>query len=180
MSEEKNVSALSKSALISGVSLLIMTVLSLVVFGTLKSDLIHILGIFIIVALDVIVGWYLYLFLKPADRTLAQIMGGSRIIYGGWFFYALTQISNLDSFTYIWDRSLLLFGFHLLVLGFLLLKAKYVPKFWGYLLIFTSVGYIIDSLGKFLGYSTSITMATFWGEILLGFWLMIKGFKVKI
>lgn len=181
MSKDQDMTmSLSNPALISGASLLVMTVLSLVVFSSLRVSMFSVVGIVVIIILDVIVAWGLYEFLKFADKTLAQIMAGLRVVYAGLFMYALVQISDLDRFNYIWDRSLALFGLHLLVLGILLAKAKYVPKLWGYLLVFTSVGYIVDGLGKFIGYTTAITMLTFWGEVLLGFWLAIKGRKIVV
>ncbi len=45
--------------------------------------------------------------------------------------------------------------------------------------MFASFGYIIDGFGKFIGYSTQITMITFIGEVLFAFWLLFKGNKIS-
>ena len=171
---------LSKPALISGINIIVMTFISIITFASLQVNTLSIIGIFSIIILDIVVAFGLYIFLKPANRTLAILMASLRIIYAGIFLFALIQIGNLDNFYFIWDRGLALFGFHLLVLGILLLKAKYVPKYLAYLVLLSSIGYIIDRMGKFIGYKTEITIFTFFGEIILGFWLVIKGRKTLL
>lgn len=81
------------------------------------------------------------------------------------------------------------FGLHCLVLGYLLYKSKYFPQVvgmvLGVLLVFGGVGYLLDSLGSYL-LPNHQTMATItWiflgpgtiGELILTFWLIIKGVK---
>ena len=51
---------------------------------------------------------------------------------------------------------------------------------WGVLLILASLGYLIDSFGKLLlpNYDANIALFTFIGEVLLIFWLFIKGARI--
>jgi hypothetical protein len=85
----------------------------------------------------------------------------------------------LKAFQSIWDIGLILFGFHLLVLGYLAFKSGYVPKWLGGFLVLAAVGYIVDGFGKILSpvYSLNLAQFTFVGEVLLIFWLLWKGFK---
>jgi len=75
--------------------------------------------------------------------------------------------------------GLILFGFHLLVLGYLVFKSGYVPKWLGVFLVLAGVGYIVDGFGKTLSpdYNLNIAQFTFVGEVLLIFWLLWRGFK---
>jgi hypothetical protein len=117
-----------------------------------------------------------------------------RVIYGGVFIFAVSKLyvalqvitadgtqtmSFLKAFQSIWDKGLILFGFHLLVLGYLAFKSGYVPKWLGGFLVLTALGYIVDGFGKILSpvYSLNIAQFTFVGEVLLIFWLLWKGFK---
>ena len=62
----------------------------------------------------------------------------------------------------IWNAGLLLFAFHLIVLGLLAWKASYTPTFLGALLFLAGLGYVIDAFGTvlFAGYKANV--ATFY------------------
>ena len=106
-------------------------------------------------------------------------MSAFRIIYAIIFAIALYNISDLTSFYSIWDIGLIVFGIHLLLLGFLVYKSKYIPKLLGILIVIASFGYITDSVLKFLGYTFEISMFTFFGEVLFALWLVFKGRKIS-
>ena len=88
-------------------------------------------------------------------------------------------MSFLKAFQNIFDKGLILFGFHLLVLGYLAFKSGYVPKWLGTFLVLAGLGYIVDGFGKMFSpaYNLSISQFTFIGEVLLIFWLLWRGFK---
>lgn len=88
-------------------------------------------------------------------------------------------MSYLKTFQSIWDKALILFGFHLLLLGYLTFRSGYVPKWLAVFLVLAALGYIIDGIGKWVSpaYSLSISQFTFIGEVLLIFWLFWKGAK---
>jgi hypothetical protein len=85
----------------------------------------------------------------------------------------------LNAHDYVWDLGFVVFGFHLLVLGYLIFKSGYLPKLLGILVVVAGLGYQIDSFGLFLfpNYSMTISVYTFWGEALLFICLLWKGFK---
>ncbi|MBA7524357.1 hypothetical protein ES705_16494 [subsurface metagenome] len=76
------------------------------------------------------------------------------------------------------------FGLWLFPLGYLVFKSGYFPKVLGrilsILLIIAGLGYMIDFLIFFLfpNFDVAITQFTFWGEVLLLLWLLIKGVKI--
>jgi hypothetical protein len=155
-----------------------------------------ILFLFTVAILDIVVAWALYILLVPANKNLSALAAWLRVIYGGIFIFAISKLyvalqvitpdgtqtmSYLKAFQSIWDMGLILFGFHLLVLGYLVFKSGYIPKWLGVFLVLAAVGYIVDGFGKTLSpdYTLNIAQFTFVGEVLLIFWLLwraVKGF----
>lgn len=164
---------------------------------------------FIIVAiLDVVVAWALYVFLKPVNKDLSLLMAWFRLVYAtilgialASLFVVLPILSDanymsvfetdqlralvtlfLNAFSYGWDIGLVFFGLHLFLLGYLVFKLDYpgyIPRILGVLLVIASLGYLIDSFGRFLSpsYDLSIILFTFIGELLLMLWLLWRGAK---
>jgi uncharacterized Tic20 family protein len=161
---------------------------------------------FLIVAvLDVIVAWALYVLLEPIHKSLSLLAAWFRVVYAAVFAIALMPLLtvlhllsgadslksletnqlnaqvmlSLSSFKSGWDLGLVIFGFHLLVLGYLIFKSGFIPKWLGILVGIAGVGYLLDSLGKILipDYKITVAMFTFVGEFLLIFWLLYKGIK---
>lgn len=156
----------------------------------------------IVILLDIFVAWGLYVFLKPANTDLAALVAWLRIAYAAVFFVVLLDyvnvlnilqtldlnnaqynqvMFNLDEFKSGWEISLIVFGFHLLVLGGAIFVSGYMPKLLGILVGLASLGYIVDGFGKILmsNYNLGIIMYTFIGEVVLLFWLLIRGVQIK-
>ena len=162
-------------------------------------------GFLIVTILDVMVAWGLYVFLKPVNESLSLFTAWLRLVYAallgaaliglvhalqfssGADFLASFDASQLEAQTKLfvrtfiaaWEMGLVIFGFHLLMLGFLVLKSTYVPKIIGVLLVIASLGYLVDGFGRILSpdYGISIALFTFIGEVVLLIWLLIKGIK---
>lgn len=217
---------LRTAAFIAGISLLIMTIAaiftgvasaSLIVTGDAETTAANIMakemqfrsGIIsylVVIVLDVMVAWALYVFLKPVNKSLSLLTGWFRVVYAVIFGASLFNLVNvlgllnnpnyskvfgaeqlhqqvmfsLNAFNDGWNIGFVFFGLHLGLLGYLVLKSNYVPKILGILLVIAGLGYLIDSLGKILipGYNITIAVFTFIGELLLMFWLLIKGTKI--
>jgi hypothetical protein len=163
--------------------------------------------IFITIVSDIVVAWALYIFLKPVNKSLSLLTAWFRLLYTGVYLVAVTnlikvfaltngvsyfqsnsqeQISEfmlfyIKSYKYEWFFGLVLFGFYLILLGFLVLKAKYIPKIMGWLLIIAGTGYVVGHLKVFLypDLNTSFTMFTALGELVFMLWLLIKGSGTK-
>jgi len=165
------------------------------------------MGIFfllVVAFLDVVVAWALYILLKPVNKSLSLLAAWFRVVYAAIFAIALNNLFSvlqlltgvdflvlaanqldaqvmlfLSAFRYGWDIGLVFFGLHLIVLGYLVFRSGYIPRWLGVLLIVAGLGYSTDSFGKFLlpNYNVTIAMFTFVGEVLLIFWLLWKGVK---
>lgn len=159
----------------------------------------------IVAVLDVVVAWALYVFLKPVNQSLSLLTAWLRIVYAAVLAVALinlmvvlqllsgvgylavfetTQLYAqamlfLEAFSQGWNIGLVIFGLHLVLLGYLVFKSGYIPKILGILVILAALGYLIDSAGQMLSpnYDMTIAMFTFIGEVLLVFWLLFKGVK---
>ncbi len=164
-------------------------------------------GFLIVAILDVVVAWALYVLLRPAGRSIALLSAWFRVVYAAVFaaalgnlFVAVRLLSDADSlkafgagqldaqammsvnaFNDGWDLALVIFGLHLLVLGYLIFKSGYIPRVLGILVMIASFGYLIDSFGGLLSTSYNINLAqfTFIGEVLLMVWLLWKGVRLK-
>jgi len=207
--------SLRTAAIVAGVGLLLMAILSPIAYLNIFQSLVKfddaaltaqnilnsmgafrtcIVLLFTVAILDIVVAWALYILLVPTNKKLSALAAWLRVIYAGIFIFAISKLyvalqvitadgtqamSFLKAFQSIWDMALTLFGFHLLVLGYLAFKSGYIPKWLGVFLVLASVGYIVDGFGKTLSpdYNLNVAQFTFVGEVLLIFWLLWKGFK---
>ena len=89
---------------------------------------------------------------------------------------------KIQDFQDIWHVSLILFGLHLVLIGYLACKSGYVPRVLGVLLVIAGGGYLVDSFSALLvpGYSVNVAAFTFIGEALFMLWLLAKGRNVTL
>ena len=166
-----------------------------------------IVSLFVVITLDVVVAWGLYRVFAPVNRALSAVGAWMRIVYGGIFAVAVVQLvevlslltsggaaaegpdvryaealAGVNRFADIYDAGLILFGIHLLVIGWLAFNARYIPKWLGFLLVVSGVGYVVDGVGALLsaGSWTDISTFTFIGEFLLAVWLVVRGRRITI
>ncbi len=73
------------------------------------------------------------------------------------------------------------FGLWLFPLSYLVIKSGFIPRLLGALLAVAGFGYLIDFFTFFLfpNFGVAVTPFTFWGELLLLLWLLIKGVAVQ-
>ena len=167
-----------------------------------------ILALFVVAVLDVVVAWALLRFFEPVHKGLATLAAWLRLSYAAIFAVGISQLAgvlpllsntrHLTAFTInqrrtlalmkiqhfqdIWHVSLVLFGLHLVLIGYLACKSGYVPRVLGVLLVIAGGGYLVDSFGRLLvtGYSVNVAAVTFIGEALFMLWLLLKGRKVTL
>lgn len=131
----------------------------------------------IVLILDVLVAWALYVLLKPVNKNIAMLATWFRLIHTAIFGIALYNLMNvlqllsgaeylagftpdqlhaqvmllIDAFSNGWLIALVFFGFHLFFVGYLIIKSGgYIPRIIGIFLIISSAGYLIDSFAYFL------------------------------
>jgi len=173
-----------------------------------------IFGWLIILICDVLAAWGLYVFLKPVDKSISLLMAWFRLVYvailgtsllslvivlllvsGDGYLAALgvDQLQGhvllfLNAFGDMWSIGLLVFGFHILLLGYLAFKSGYIPRVLGVLLMSAFVGYLLTNSANLLSPNYESYRAILeWpflvpmvlGEVGLAVWLLFKGVKVQ-
>ena len=190
--------SLRKAAIVAGLGLLIMilpaifmnffVLESLIVPGDaaetanniMANELQFRIGIcsfIIVIILDVLVAWALYVFLKPVNKSLSLLAAWFRLLYTAVFGFALLYLItvlrllsdadyltvfgtdqlhaqvmlSLNAFSDGWAIGYVcFFSLHLFVLGYLVYKSGYIPRILGVLLIIGGFGYLIDTFALLL------------------------------
>jgi hypothetical protein len=165
-----------------------------------------IVAFLVVIILDVVVAWGLYVLLEPVSRSVSVLMSWARLVFAVIFGVAVVDLLNavnlvtagtspaalepaqlnaqmmasLDAFSTGWAVALVFFGIHLSLIGYLALKSGYMPKLVGILLVVAGLGYAADSFILFLvpEYVATAAMFTFVGELVLALWLVIRARKV--
>lgn len=160
----------------------------------------------LILILDVIAGWALYFFFGHSQHRPAWLMTCLRMVYAALLGVALQNllsvivllddtfrnemmiIHGFKTFLSVWTMALIVFGFHLLVLGWIMLRDKRMPKVLGVMMMIAAVAYIFSNsadllLEEYHTYKATIEMALSLpmaaGELGLAGWLIFRGGKQK-
>jgi hypothetical protein len=89
----------------------------------------------------------------------------------------------LDAFDYMIIVWGFFFGFHLLLLGYLVYKSDYFPQILGILLVLASLGYLLQSFGAFVTpqfdelFASVVLVLAIPGELAFTLYLLIKGVR---
>ncbi|MEI4831573.1 DUF4386 domain-containing protein [Bacillus sp. FJAT-53711] len=174
----------------------------------------EIFGWIIILISDIVVAWAFYIFLKPIHKNLSLLGAWLRLTYATIlgiailnliFALLLTKHTDylslfktdqlqaqmmlfLEAFQSIWSIGLIIFGGHLMVVGYVAFKSNSIPKVISILLLLASIGYIVihlcntflpeyDGVISILNLVFSVPMIA--GELGFGIWLLFKGGKVR-
>ena len=148
-------------------------------------------GLLLVVILDVVVAVGLLTLFRPVSRSISVMAAAFRLVYAAVYLVAIIQLvlalgllgdpavamRAIDAYDTIWHVGLVLFGVHLLLIGYLAYRSGYMAKVFGILLVVAGIGYAVDAFGAVLvpGYALDIGRFTFVGEAALLFWLLIKG-----
>ena len=182
------------------------------------SEMLFRTGIFswiIILVCDVLAAWGLYVFFKPVNKSLSLLSGWLRLVYAAILGAALVHLIHalllvrgdaalaaigaerlqvhvllsIRGFDDTWSMGLIIFGLHILMLGYLAFKSGYTPKIFGVLLMIAFLGYVLIHSANVLvpGYE-NYTKIVEWillipmvvGEVGLAVWLLIKGGKSRL
>ncbi len=165
-------------------------------------------SLFLVVALDVVVACALYRVFAPVSNGMSMLAAGFRVVYAAVFMVAISRLvgvlgllgnddhlavfgtdqvnaqalSKINAFYDVSGAGYVLFGLHLLVVGYLAYRSGYVPKLLGILVGIAGIGYAFDSFAAVLSASPSIEIGTFTfiGELLLALWLVIWGRRLTV
>ena len=165
--------------------------------------------LYVVVVLDVVVAWALLRVFSPASRDVSRLAAWFRLAYAAVLMVAVSQLAGIpdlldsgaayssvytaeqvqaqallktDAFSDIWMAGLILFGVHLVLLGYLAYGSGYVPKVLGVLVVIAGIGYGFDSFASVFveDVSIEISTVTFLGEFLLGIWLLVRGRRISL
>lgn len=162
---------------------------------------------FITLILDVVIAWALYVLLAPVNRVLSLLTAWFRLVYavmafdglrnlvavwrlvttpdylkafGDQQFHAQVQFL-LNSFRQGFSLSLVIFGIHLALLGYLIFQSGYIPKILGILLAIDGLGWIVYCLRPYLYPDAPLGFIPIFGfaELIFPLWLVIRGWKIR-
>ncbi|MCR8642905.1 DUF4386 domain-containing protein [Paenibacillus sp. N1-5-1-14] len=170
----------------------------------------EIFGWLVIFLCDIIVAWAFYIFLKPINKELSLLGAWFRLMYtailGTVLFHllevmllieradALTEsiqlqdqvLHQVEAFERIWSMGLIVFGLHLLIVGYIAIRTRTIPRIISILLLLAGAGYMIVHLSSTFipQYEGVISLINYIfmapmiaGELGLGLWMLVKGGK---
>ena len=147
------------------------------------------ISVVIVLDLGVAVAWF-WLF-SSVDPRLSAVAAWLRVVYTALFAVAAAQLaiafvgrdeperalSAINAFSAMWLSSLGIFGMHLLVIGYLAIRASFIAPTFGILLAISGVGYITDAVGVIFDMDLLVTFGSvgFVGEVAMIVWLFARG-----
>lgn len=161
-------------------------------------------------ALDVPVAVLFFRILKSAGENLSRLAMAFRLVYAAIVIAVLLNfhagIDLLTNPTYAgldetlrqdlalqafntfgngFAMSLVVFGFHLLLVGWLFLRTRQVPRWLAALVALAGVAYIVDNLLVFLAPAlheaiAPVVMVLAMSELVLGIWLLVAPGRSRI
>lgn len=165
----------------------------------------------VIVLVEIVVSALLYVLFRPVSRPLSLAAAFARfaqsilqavnlftavpalLLLGGAGYLTVFEPALVNALVLLFlDANAfmiliwgLLFGFHLLLLGYLVYRSGFVPSVLGILLFIGGVGYLAQSYGHILApqydsiLSTVVIVLSIPGELAFTVWLLWKGVRVE-
>lgn len=157
----------------------------------------------IILILDIIVAIALYDFFETTSKSkfIPKICCALRLVYSSLLGIAISClivvlqltrsqnqnkeyiINGLSTFLEIWSISLIVFGLHLLLLGYIIIRSKTIPNYIGIFTIVAAFCYILNNVMNILfkdyllckeNVEMILSLPMALGELVLAFWLILK------
>jgi len=157
--------------------------------------------------LDIVIAWALYALFTPVNRSLSLLTAWFRLVYTAMALFALLHLVTvhrlvttpdyltafgsgplhaqvqllLHSFRYDWSVSLVIFGIHLVLLGYLIVRSSYIPRLIGVVLALEGLGWVISGLGPYLYPNVNFDyfFAASFVELLFPVWLLTRGWTIR-
>lgn len=161
----------------------------------------------VIVLIEIVLASILYVIFKPVHQALsaaaafgrlgeAVVQGGNlltswlalSVVVGGGGLVAFSEAQR-EAISYlmleanmfvvlVWG---LFFGFHLVLLGWLVWASRFLPRWIGALVVVAGLGYLTQSWGMIVwpqyksALDTAVVVMAVPGELALALWLLVKG-----
>lgn len=162
-----------------------------------------IIGILMIIILDFIVSYTLYIYFKDDHKKMSIASGIIRavytIIFGIATYFLLINLDtenltneiayhNFQRFQTIWISGLVLFGFHIILIGFLMRLHLEIPKVLWIITLIAGIAYVLVSSLKLQSPDSDmvntvemvLALPMTVGEMGLAIWLILRGGKVIV
>lgn len=165
----------------------------------------------VVFLVEIVLAALLYTLLRPVSKPLSLAAAFSRVgeavvqavnlltsvlvllLIGGAGYLAVFESDQLHALSMLFlDANAfvvlvwgLFFGFHLLLLGYLVYRSEFWPRILGILLLLAGVGYLAQSFGHFLLpqfdqiLSVVVIVLAVPGELAFTIWLLAKGVNVE-
>lgn len=155
---------------------------------------------------DILAAWALYILLKPVNKSLSLLACWLRIIYTLVSLSALLNLVTilsvtkhpeqydasflnnqvmvlLSAFRNGWGLAYLFFGSYLCLLGWLIFRSGYMPRWVGMYVTLSGLGWFLNNLQPLLYPDFKINFIIIavagLGELVLMVWLLVKGVRLK-
>ena len=156
---------------------------------------------------DVVFAWSLYVLLAPVNRALSLLASFLQLVYaavslaavsGLGLLYRLLVIPEyskhvnaselpvrgmllLGGFRSGWGLGLILFGLHLVLVGWLIARSTYLPKWLGWLLFLDGWVWVVDNLSVYLFPNAALGFLNvfFVAELIFMVWLLGWGWRIQ-
>jgi Domain of unknown function (DUF4386) len=161
----------------------------------------------VIVLIEILVSAILYALFRPVNRPVSLAAAFARfgqsllqavnlftavpalLVLAGAGYMTVFEPDQLNAIVQLFAETNafmiliwgLIFGFHLLLLGYLVYKSGFLPRVIGILLVIAGAGYLAQSYGHILApqfdgiLSTVVIVLSIPGELALTIWLLWKG-----
>ena len=168
------------------------------------SELLFPLGIvslLVTAAVDIVVAWALHSVFRGTSSDLSMLAAWFRLAYAAVLLVAVGHLvgalrvlqtpagavgtaqdqaralAELEAFHDVFSAGLVLFGVHLVLIGWLAHRSGLLPRLLAALVCLAGLGYAFDSVAGVLtnGSAPTVATVTFLGEFLLGVWLLVRG-----
>lgn len=156
---------------------------------------------------DIVIAWGLYFLLAPVNRALSALASIFQLVYTAVAFVGFFNIATvyrmlttpeypalfgspqlhaqvallLHSWRYNYSLVLVLFGIHLVLVGYLVFRSRYIPWWIGILLVINGLGYVVNGWNPYLypHLNLDYIFVTWFGELILMLWLLIFGWRLR-
>jgi len=155
---------------------------------------------------DIVIAWALYVLFAPVNRALSLLASWFQLIYAAIALAGLFNLTTayrmivtpeyatlfpqaafvaqisllLHTWRYDYSFALAIFGLHLLLIGYLIVRSRYIPWWLGVLILINGLGWIVNSLQPYLYPDAHLDFVffTFFGELVFMLWLLIMGWRL--
>ncbi len=156
---------------------------------------------------DVVMAWALLALLRPINHAFAMLGSLLQLVYAAVWLAATSNLGLIYRFVAVpdysrhtvaaelssqiaellaayrsgWGLSLILFGLHLVVTGWLIARSSYLPRWLGWLLFADGWAWVVDSVSIYVSPDANLQYLkiVFAAELIFMVWLLGWGWRIR-